>query len=190
MYVLLSSPLLSSSMASASASASACRDRTSEFRSLTQTLEKIEGLPLPTHPHPQPQPLPPTSASEFNKKASRIASAIHETSNTISRLAHCNTKSSVFNDPTVEIQELTALIKNDITALNSALSDLQAIQGMEVADGIHSHDTIVHSTAVCDDLKGKLMGATKRLQDVLTASTQVLSSYSCPPRLSFPPQFC
>ena len=81
--------------------------------------------------------------------------------------------SSMFNDPIVEIQELTVLIKNDITALNSALSDLQTIQNMEVADGIYSEDRIVHSTAVCDDLKSKLMGATKQLQDVLTTRTEV-----------------
>lgn len=79
----------------------------------------------------------------------------------------------MFNDPIMEIQELTALIKNDITALNSALSDLQTIQNMEMSDGDYSQDRIVHSTAVCDDLKSKLMGATKQLQDVLTTRTEV-----------------
>ena len=33
----------------------------------------------------------------------------------------------MFDDPIVEIQELTSLIKNDITMLNVALSDLQTI---------------------------------------------------------------
>lgn len=79
----------------------------------------------------------------------------------------------MFNDPAVEIQELTVLIKNEITTLNSALSDLQTIQNTDMADGGYSQDTIVHSTAVCDDLKSKLMGATKHLQDVLTARTEV-----------------
>ena len=82
-------------------------------------------------------------------------------------------KSSMFNDPIVEIQELTAVIKNDITALNSALSDLQTIQNMEIADGMYSEDRVGHSNAVCDDLKSKLMGATKQLQDVLTTRTEV-----------------
>lgn len=79
----------------------------------------------------------------------------------------------MFNDPTVEIQELTVLIKNDITALNAALTDLQTIQNMEIADGNYSEDRLVHSTTVCDDLKSKLMSATKRLQDVLTTRTEV-----------------
>lgn len=82
-------------------------------------------------------------------------------------------KSSMFNDPIVEIQELTALIKNDITSLNSALSDLQTIQKMDMAEGNYSEDRVVHSTAVCDDLKSRLMGATKHLQDVLTTRTEV-----------------
>ncbi|XVF24063.1 hypothetical protein REPUB_Repub13aG0094500 [Reevesia pubescens] len=50
-----------------------------------------------------------------------------------------------------------------------ALSDLQTLQNMEIADGDYSEDRVVHSTTVCDDLKIKLMGATKYLQDVLTA---------------------
>lgn len=82
-------------------------------------------------------------------------------------------RSSIFDDPMKEIQELTALIKEDITALNIAVSDLQTLQNMEMADGNYSEDRVVHSTAVFDDLKKKLMGATKQFQDVLTTRTEV-----------------
>ena len=82
-------------------------------------------------------------------------------------------RSSMFDDPIREIQEMTALIKNDITSLNVAITDLQTIQNMEIAEGNYSEDRVVHSTAVCDDLKSRLMGATKRLQDVLTTRTEV-----------------
>lgn len=83
----------------------------------------------------------------------------------------------MFDDPTMEIQELTALVKNDVTTLNVALTDLQTIQNMEIAVGSYSQDKVVHSTAVCDDLKSKLMGATKQLQDVLTIRTEVSASF-------------
>lgn len=154
--------------------ASSYRDRTSEFRLLSETMKKIGGPVQPENP-------PSTSRggessysrSEFNRKASRIGLGIHETSQKIARLAQLARKSSMFNDPAVEIQELTVLIKNEITALNSALFDLQTVQNTDMADGGYSQDTIVHSTAVCDDLKSKLMGATKHLQDVLTARTEV-----------------
>ncbi|WVY91465.1 hypothetical protein V8G54_036979 [Vigna mungo] len=153
---------------------SSYRDRTSEFRLLSETLKKIEGG---TSPSVQPEIASSTShdsysRSEFNRKASRIGLGINETSQKVARLAQLARRSSMFNDPAVEIQELTVLIKNEITALNSALSDLQAIQNMDMADGSYSQDRIVHSTAVCDDLKSKLMGATKHLQDVLTARTE------------------
>ncbi|KAL9316264.1 hypothetical protein ACSQ67_017265 [Phaseolus vulgaris] len=159
--------------------ASSYRDRTSEFRLLSETLKKIGGG---TSPSRQPETAPSTSQdsysrSEFNRKASRIGLGIHETSQKVARLAQLARKSSMFNDPAVEIQELTALIKNEITALNSALSDLQTIQNMDMADGSYSQDRIVHSTAVCDDLKSKLMGATKHLQDVLTARTENIKAH-------------
>lgn len=83
----------------------------------------------------------------------------------------------MFDDPVVEIQELTVLIKNEISSLNMALSDLQMVQNMEIADGKCSEDRVVHSTTVCDDLKGRLMGATKHLQDVLTARTENIKAH-------------
>ncbi|XVE99724.1 hypothetical protein REPUB_Repub03eG0225400 [Reevesia pubescens] len=83
----------------------------------------------------------------------------------------------MFDDPIVEIQELTALVKTDITTLNMALSDLQTLQNMEIADGNYSEDRVVHLTTVCDDLKSKLMGATKHLQDVLTARTENIKAH-------------
>ncbi|XP_057725042.1 syntaxin-31 isoform X2 [Arachis stenosperma] len=73
--------------------------------------------------------------------------------------------------------ELTAVIKNEITALNAALSDLQTIQNIEIADGMYSEDRVVHSNAVCDDLKSRLMGATKKLQDVLTTRTENIKAH-------------
>ncbi|GLT75909.1 hypothetical protein SLA2020_476020 [Shorea laevis] len=161
--------------------ASAYRDRTAEFRSLSQTLLRIGGTTA-VGDHAQSDSLlkapPPASyRSEFNQKAARIGAGIQETSQKIGRLAKLAKRSSMFDDPVVEIQELTALIKNDITALNMALSDLQTLQNMETADGNYSQDRVVHSTTVCDDLKGKLMGATKHLQDVLTTRTENMKAH-------------
>ncbi|GAV56771.1 Syntaxin domain-containing protein/SNARE domain-containing protein [Cephalotus follicularis] len=162
--------------------ANTCRDRTVEFRSLTHTLKKIGGIPAVNQtrnddPALFKPPAPGASGSEFNKMASRIGSGIHETSQKIARLAKLAKKSSIFNDPIVEIQELTALIKNDITALNMALSDLQTLQNLEIADGNYSEDRVDHSTTVCDDLKSKLMGTTKELQDVLTTRTENIKAH-------------
>lgn len=74
--------------------ASAFRDRTSEFRSLSDTLKKIGGITAADRAENVPVPSstsPPVSSSrsEFNKKASRIGLGIHETSLKIARLAQC-----------------------------------------------------------------------------------------------------
>ena len=77
--------------------ASAYRDRTVEFRSLSETLKKIGGA-TPAPPDNQAdssqsaskQSTPVSfSRSEFNRKASRIGLGIHETSQKIARLAQC-----------------------------------------------------------------------------------------------------
>ncbi|CAH8292815.1 unnamed protein product [Eruca vesicaria subsp. sativa] len=158
------------------------RDRTSEFHSLSQTLNKIGAIPS-VHQAPESDPTstkrspPGSSRSEFNKKASQIGLRIHETSQKTARLAKLAKESSIFNDRTLEIQELTVLIRNDITGLNMALSDLQTLQNMEIADGSYSHDKVSHYTAVCDDLKTRLMGATKQFQDVLTARSENMKAH-------------
>ncbi|CAL1387562.1 unnamed protein product [Linum trigynum] len=165
--------------------ASAYRDRTAEFRSLTETLKKIGGFRPDVAQSQETDPFLPSKQqassvsdrSEFNKKASLIGLGVHETSQKIARLAKLAKRSSMFDDPTVEIQELTGLIKNDITALNTALTDLQTLQRMEIADGNYSEDRVVHSTAVCDDLKNKLMGATKELHNVLTTRTENIKAH-------------
>ncbi|WCJ19805.1 Syntaxin-31 [Euphorbia peplus] len=151
------------------------RDRTAEFRSVIQTLKKVGGNTFSNQE--SPYSASSSSRSEFNKKASVIGLGIHETCMKIARLAKLAKRSSMFDDPTIEIQELTTLIKNDITTLNGALTDLQTLQNIELADGNYSQDRVVHSTAVFDDLKGKLMGATKELQGVLTTRTENIKAH-------------
>lgn len=96
-------------------------------------------------------------------------------------------RTSVFDDPTKEIQELTALIKQDITALNSAVVDLQLLSNSRNETGNISSDTTSHSTTVVDDLKNRLMSTTKEFKEVLTMRTEVspvlLSILACSIRL-------
>ena len=82
-------------------------------------------------------------------------------------------RTSVFDDPTLEIQELTAVIKQDITALNSAVVDLQLLCNNQNESGNISRDTTSHSTTVVDNLKNRLMTATKEFKEVLTMRTEV-----------------
>lgn len=78
----------------------------------------------------------------------------------------------MFDDPAVEIQELTAVIKQDITALNSSIEELQKICESRDAASRNKH-TNDYSTTVVDSLKSRLMSTTKNFKDVLTLRTEV-----------------
>ncbi|KAM7512782.1 hypothetical protein LguiB_011657 [Lonicera macranthoides] len=112
--------------------------------------------------------------SEFNKRASKIGFGIHQTSQKLAKLAKLAKRTSVFDDPTMEIQELTAVIKQDITALNSAVVDLQLVCNSQNESGNISSDTTTHSTTVVDNLKNRLMSTTKEFKEVLTMRTENL----------------
>ncbi|KAK3017241.1 hypothetical protein RJ639_005529 [Escallonia herrerae] len=159
-----------------SSGASSCRDRTLEFRSLSETLKKIGGATAASN-GPQSDQAATSYRSEFNKRASCIGLSIHETSLKIARLANLAKRSSIFDDPLKEIQELSALINSDISTLNLAVSDLQTLKNLETADGIHSEDRVVHSTAVFDDLNRKLMGTAKEFHDVLNTRTENIKAH-------------
>ncbi|EYU21906.1 hypothetical protein MIMGU_mgv1a020999mg [Erythranthe guttata] len=140
------------------------RDRTQEFLGIAERAKKSISLQNGPSSSGSKREEPPRSAvamqSEFNRRASKIGFGIHQTSQKLSKLAKLAKRTSVFDDPTMEIQELTAVIKQDITALNSAVVDL--------------HDTSSHSTTVVDDLKNRLMSATKDFKEVLTMRTENL----------------
>ncbi|KAL9239994.1 hypothetical protein vseg_014261 [Gypsophila vaccaria] len=150
------------------------RDRTQEFHNIVDHLKKSSS-PLQNGPN-QEQPSGPRSGiqSEFSKRASKIGFGIHQTSQKLAKLAKLAKRTSVFDDPTLEIQELTAVIKQDITALNSAVLDLQLLCNTQNESGNFSTDTSTHSTTVVDNLKNRLMTATKEFKEVLTMRTENL----------------
>ncbi|KAL0297294.1 UNVERIFIED_CONTAM: syntaxin [Sesamum radiatum] len=154
------------------------RDRTQEFLGIAERVKKSYSLQNgPSSSGSKPEE-PPRSAmamqSEFNRRASKIGFGIHQTSQKLAKLAKLAKRTSVFDDPTVEIQELTTVIKQDITALNSAVVDLQFLSNSRNEREHISTDTTTHSTTVVDDLKNRLMSATKEFKDVLTMRTENL----------------
>ncbi|KAM7259622.1 hypothetical protein ACFE04_015363 [Oxalis oulophora] len=161
------------------------RDRTAEFQSIAERLGKsLSSSSSGVGPNgassssgsmskSEEQRSAVAIQSEFNKRASKIGFGIHQTSQKLSKLAKLAKRSSVFDDPTMEIQEMTAVIKQDITALNSAVVDLQLFCNSRNEGGVSS-DTTSHSTTVVDDLKTRLMSATKEFKEVLTLRTENL----------------
>ncbi|QCE16183.1 syntaxin 5 [Vigna unguiculata] len=158
------------------AAQSSFRDRTHEFHNITERLKKSgSGPPGPSSSSPsrsEEQLSAIANQSDFNRRASKIGFGIHQTSQKLAKLARLAKRTSVFDDPTMEIQELTGVIKQDITALNSAVVDLQLLCNSRNESGNVSVDTTSHSSTVVDDLKTRLMSATKEFKDVLTMRTE------------------
>ncbi|EFJ08609.1 hypothetical protein SELMODRAFT_131549 [Selaginella moellendorffii] len=164
--------------------ASSCRDRTSEFQAIAERLKRspafsaangsMEGSSSARAGGPLQQHQSSGSLhSEFNRRASQIGLSIHQTSNKLHKLTQLAKKTSIFDDPAVEIQELTAVIRQDIQALNSAIEDLQRVCDArnEINRNKHSSD---HSTTVVGNLKTRLMDTTKEFKDVLTLRSESL----------------
>ncbi|GMI97610.1 syntaxin of plants 32 [Hibiscus trionum] len=158
---------------------SSFRDRTQEFQSVAERLRKSfssrpgQNGASSSRSRAEEQRSVVAHQSEFNRRASKIGFGIHQTSQKLSKLAKLAKRTSVFDDPTMEIQEITAVIKQDITALNSAVVDLQLFCNSR-NEGSISSDTSSHSTTVVDDLKNRLMSTTKEFKDVLTMRTENL----------------
>ncbi|XP_043716222.1 syntaxin-32-like isoform X2 [Telopea speciosissima] len=157
---------------------SSYRDRTQEFLTVVQSLKKSLSSTTTNGQSSSSKPEGLRSAastqSEFKKRASMIGYGIHQTSQKLAKLAKLAKRTSVFDDPTVEIQELTSVIKQDITALNSAVVDLQLLCNSRNESGNISTDTTSHSTTIVDDLKNRLMSTTKEFKEVLTMRTENL----------------
>ncbi|CAA7019458.1 unnamed protein product [Microthlaspi erraticum] len=157
---------------------SSYRDRTNEFFGIAETLRKsiapaasnVSGRSDGARRDDPRSDL--NIQSEFKRRASKIGSAIYQTSQKLSKLAKLAKRTSVFDDPTQEIQELTAVIKQEISALNTALLDLQAVRSSQNDEGNVSKDTTIHSATVVDSLKTRLMDTTKEFKDVLTMRTE------------------
>ena len=79
----------------------------------------------------------------------------------------------MFDDPAVEIQELTSVIRQDITALNSAVSDLQVLCDSMTDGANRSQQSSEHSSTVVKTLKNRLMDSTQEFKDILTLRTEV-----------------
>ncbi|KAI5320428.1 hypothetical protein L3X38_040136 [Prunus dulcis] len=162
---------------------SSFRDRTQEFLSITERHRK-SSFSTPANDGPASSGnsgakidgsrSAASIQSEFNKRASKIGLGIHQTSRMLTKLAQLAKRTSVFDDPALEIQELTSAIKQDITGLNSAVIDLQLACNSQNERGNISSDTTNHSTTVVDNLKNRLMSTTKEFKEVLTMRTENL----------------
>lgn len=144
-------------------------DRTSEFFSIIETFRR-EGIVAVNLHAPisakQPGSLDGTAKSQFAALAAEIGKNISQTSAKLQKLTKLVSKKSLFDDPAAEINELTFVVKQDIQNLNAKLESLQELRTHgKSARG--NAQTEAHTGSIVDNLKGKLMDATKSFKEVL-----------------------
>lgn len=161
------------------------RDRTSEFSAVVERLKRNQSLDVgrpsvqdkggASSPPSSDDPKASTSTySEFNKEASRIGLGIHEAAKKVARLSKLAKRSSMFDDPAREIQDLTAIVTQDITGLNTSIQELESVQGFQIGDANSSKHSIEHCKTILTNLKGRLVQTTNDFKEVLTVRTENL----------------
>eukprot|EP00208_Stichococcus_sp_RCC1054_P005891 CAMPEP_0206144480 /NCGR_PEP_ID=MMETSP1473-20131121/24218_1 /ASSEMBLY_ACC=CAM_ASM_001109 /TAXON_ID=1461547 /ORGANISM="Stichococcus sp, Strain RCC1054" /LENGTH=355 /DNA_ID=CAMNT_0053540305 /DNA_START=151 /DNA_END=1218 /DNA_ORIENTATION=- len=155
------------------------RDRTPEFNALVERLQREQGGTSASVVEDITPAYPPRTnghaakgqQSEFARRAARIGLGIHSTSQKLAKLAQLAKRTSMFDDPAAEINDLTGVIKQDIQAMNAAIVELQAVSSSDHDRNRQSQD---HSVVVVDSLRTQLKDATKSFKDVLTLRTDNL----------------
>ncbi|EFN58738.1 hypothetical protein CHLNCDRAFT_48524 [Chlorella variabilis] len=158
-----------------SSAASSVRDRTPEFQQIVARLQQQQGLPSSSGQGAAAAALAGPSSgpqSEFARRAGKIGMGIHSTSQKLQKLAQLARRTSMFDDPAEEINELSTVVKQDIQALNQAISDLQTFSG-----GGPNKQSSDHSHTVVDSLRSRLKDATQEFRDVLTTRTDSLKAH-------------
>ncbi|PSC67454.1 Qa-SYP3 Sed5p Syntaxin 5-type isoform A [Micractinium conductrix] len=154
---------------------SSVRDRTAEFQQIVARLQQQQGLPSTSGRDAAPSSSASAASgpqSEFSRRAAQIGLGIHSTSQKLQKLAQLARRTGMFDDPAEEINELSTIVKQDIQALNQAISDMQTFSG-----GGPNKQSSDHSHTVVDSLRSRLKDATAEFKEVLTQRTDNLKAH-------------
>jgi len=141
-----------------------CKDRTSEFKSFTEFLEKNRKIPIEKKNTRKDAIIQTISV---NKRASEISRKTTLTANKLEELTLLAKSQKLYGDPTEKIEELTEIITRDINVIKSEIEVLDSI--VRNSGNKHSSD---HSATVIHSLNTSLLYTTKGLHDALNIRTQ------------------
>jgi len=141
------------------------KDRTDEFISIVQNAKSKK--PVVTKNTPKR-----VQKSDFSTIATQIGMDIASTSEKLERLTKLAKKKSLFDDPSVEIQELTVVINQDIKNITSQIAVLQ-----QHKDTVRKNKQVEsHTDTVVNTLRSKLQKTTKGFSEVLEVRTENLKT--------------
>jgi len=145
-----------------------CRDRTAEFFRIVEE-ERLKRQGAGAAQGSRPKPL--ARRSEFMNIAKAIGVDISNTYAKLEKLTILAKKKSLFDDRPVEIQDLTYIIKQDISSLNKQIAQLQEFSKNRDQNSQHAKK---HSSSVVVSLQSKLANMSKSFKQVLEIRTENL----------------
>ncbi|NXX27499.1 STX5 protein, partial [Nicator chloris] len=135
-----------------------CRDRTQEFLFACKSLQGRQGSPGP----------PSLTAPSPSR---RIGKDLSNTFAKLEKLTILAKRKSLFDDKSVEIEELTYIIKQDINSLNKQIAQLQEL--VRARAGPAGRHVQSHSNTVVVSLQSKLASMSNDFKSVLEVRTEV-----------------
>lgn len=107
--------------------------------------------------------------SEFARRAAEIGRGISTTMGKLEKLAQLAKRKTLFDDRPVEINELTSIIKQDLSSLNQQISSLQSLSRAQHPKADQEGE---HNKNVVFLLQGKLTDVSANFKDVLEVRTK------------------
>ncbi|RCI17099.1 hypothetical protein L249_1803 [Ophiocordyceps polyrhachis-furcata BCC 54312] len=107
--------------------------------------------------------------SDFARKAAEIGRGISATMGKLEKLALLAKRRSLFDDRPVEINQLTFVIKQDLSSLNQQIGSLQTLSKQQHSKADQEGE---HNKNVVYLLQGKLTDVSVNFKDVLEARTK------------------
>ncbi|OAA35813.1 syntaxin 5 [Metarhizium rileyi] len=155
------------------------QDRTSEFKSVLAQAQKRQNVnkvgaqrrSLLTDAQKAAASDGPAQPrrSDFARKAAEIGRGISATMGKLEKLAQLAKRRTMFDDRPVEINELTFVIKQDLSALNQQIGGLQSLSKQQHPKADQEGE---HNKNVVYLLQGKLTDVSANFKDVLEERTK------------------
>ncbi|KAG7484761.1 hypothetical protein MATL_G00053570 [Megalops atlanticus] len=145
-----------------------CRDRTNEFLSACKSLEgRQNGIQTSKPVHSAIR-----QRSDFTIMAKGIGKDLNNTFAKLEKLTILAKRKSLFDDKALEIEELTYIIKQDITSLNRQIAQLQEL--VRSRNGQNGRHVQTHSNTIMVSLQSKLASMSNDFKSVLEVRTENL----------------
>jgi len=155
------------------------QDRTNEFRSILAQASKRANARVTSQRQSllsDQQKQPPKQRSEFSRKAGEISRQVAATSAKLGRLAELAGRKTLFDDRSVEINELTFVIKQDLSALDRTIRELAASSSAAHPKASAADQEGEHTRNVVLLLRQNLGSITTRFKDTLELRTRSIQA--------------